>query len=333
MLSRSEYSKYWGKFGWDHNDSIKTGWWLRTGRNSGPADIFCAVGIQDGNYSNPNANGYGNTWNKAANASYYVRPTFYLTKDFLLNVKITDMGEKAAEAVRKVLTPEEFLQSDAGYTENDLLKLGLIERPKANNVSIQGRASVGAELKGSYQYSGEKTEDGTTYGFEISDDGETFTKISNDSVIKVTEAYNKKYVRFCVTPVNIDGVAGETYYSKAIKVSGTVSAAAESIEVTDSDGNAVFSLMNADKLKVKAKLKNYTSSAKNVWVMLYIYDKDGNMLDNRGVKVTVGANETVDNNKLSIQVPEYADGNYAKLIIWDGLLSMNPAQNTALIIQ
>ena len=60
---------------------------------------------------------------------------------------------------------------------------------------------------------------------------------------------------------------------------------------------------------------------------------DYSLYDTDYLKVTVGANETVDNNKLSIQVPEYADGNYAKLIIWDGLLSMNPAQNTALIIQ
>ena len=40
LLSRSEYSKYWGKFGWDNNESIRTSWWLRTGRNTGQSDVF-----------------------------------------------------------------------------------------------------------------------------------------------------------------------------------------------------------------------------------------------------------------------------------------------------
>ena len=334
LLSRSEYSKYWGKFGWDDNDSIKTAWWLRTGRNTGVGDVFCATGIQDGNYSNLSANGYANTWNKNANTSYFVRPTFYLTKDFLKNVKITDMGEKAAEGIRKVLTVEEFMAGNAGYTENELIKLGIIELPKAENVRISGKASVGAELNGSYSYVNGKIESGTVSGFEMSDspDGQ-FKKFADGAVCKLTSAQNKKYIRFFVTPCNEDGVTGETYYSDAVIVLGNASVSAESVKVTDEAGNIATSLSRATKLKVTAELVNYSSADKNAWIMVFVYDKDNKMIDNRGVKVNVPSEGRVINNKLSINLPEYAEGNYAKVIIWDGLLTMNSAQNTAFSIQ
>ncbi len=334
LLSRSEYSKYWGKFGWDNNDSIQTAWWLRTGRSSGVSDIFCGTGVKDGNYSNLSANGYGNTWNKSASASYYVRPTFYLTKDFLKNVKITQIGEKAAEAVRKVMTVDEFLESDAGYIESDLVKLGIIESPKAKNLKLDGKASVGSEIKGSYSYYGEKAEDGTLYGFEIADkENGDFKKLSDSDVYKITSSEKGKYIRFFVTPYNVDGVRGETYYSDVVKVIGEASVSAENVEVTDEKGNPATSLSRASELNVSVRLVNYASQAKDAWVMLYVYDADGNMLDNRGIKVNVPSGGTVTSNKLSIELPEYAEGNFAKLIIWDGLLTMNSAQNTAWIIQ
>ena len=67
--------------------------------------------------------------------------------------------------------------------------------------------------------------------------------------------------------------------------------------------------------------------------MLFVYDKDGNVLENRGVQAPVAEKSSVVNKKLSVSLPEYADGNYAKLIIWDGLLTMNPAQNNAVVIR
>jgi len=118
-----------------------------------------------------------------------------------------------------------------------------------------------------------------------------------------------------------------------VKVIGDASVSAENVEVTDENGNPATSLSKASELNVSVRLVNYTSQTKDAWVMLYVYDADGNMLDNRGVKVNVPSGGTVTSNKLSIELPEYAEGSCAKLIIWDGLLTMNPAQNTALVIQ
>lgn len=333
LLSRSEYSKYWGKFGWDNNGNIKYGWWLRTGRNTGANDVFCGIGITDGNYSSVSANGYGNTWNKTANTSQSVRPTFYLTKDFLLNVKITEMGEKTAEALRKICTPAELMAGNAGYTENDLLKLGFIERPKAKNVAMTGKVSVGAKISGEYLYSGEKTEKNSVCGFEAADsiDG-AFSKIADGRSYTIGANNAGKYIRFFVTPVNEDGVSGDTVYSEAVKVVGTVSVAAGDVVITDEAGKAVTSLAGVNKLNVSVKLENYTSSEKLAWIMLFVYDSEGNMLDNRAVSARLGANESAVNKKLSIPLSGYSEGNYARLIIWDGLSSMNPAQNFAVTI-
>ena len=46
-----------------------------------------------------------------------------------------------------------------------------------------------------------------------------------------------------------------------------------------------------------------------------VYDAEGNMIDNRGIKINVPSGDYVRNNKLSITLPEYAEGNYAKLTL------------------
>ena len=334
LLSRSEYSKYWGKFGWDNNESIQIAWWLRTGRNTSASDIFRVLGVKEGNYSTPEMNGYGNTWNKEASAAHHIRPVFYLNKDFLLNVKITEMGEKAAEVIRNILTPEEFEQSPAGYTRNELLKLGIIEQPEADNVMIDGKAGVGAEVKGLYSYIGEKTEGDTISGFEISDkeDGE-FKKIADGTICGIAQAYEGKYIRFFVTPVNSENVKGKTYYSETVRVEKTVSISAEQLRITDKDGKVVSDLSGADKLNVSVKLINCTQESKKAWIMLFVYDANDDMLINRGVEVTLLPDSEKICESLSLSLPDYTEGNYAKLFIWDSLETMCSAQNRSVLIK
>lgn len=333
LMSRSEYSKYWGKFGWDPDESIKIAWWLRTGRNTGKNDIFRTLGVQEGNYSNESANGYGNTWNKEATSSQYIRPTFYLTKDLLLNVKITDMGEKAAEAVRNIMTVDEFLESPAGYTKNELIKLGIIEQPKAVNVAVDGKFSVGAQIKGSYSYVGEKAEGETVCGFEAEAEDGKFKKIADGKTFRITSNYAEKRIRFYVMPVTSEGTKGATYYSETYKVLGNAVVSSEKVRVTDKNGNAISDFSSADKLNVSVNLVNCTAEAQKVWVMLFVYDGNDRMLDNKGVEVTVSPDSELLYDKLSLQLPTYADGNYAKLFIWDGLETMGSAQNVSVLIK
>ena len=333
LMSRSEYSKYWGKFGWDPDESIKIAWWLRTGRNTGKTDIFRCLGVQEGNYSNESANGYGNTWNKEANSSQYIRPTFYLTRDFLSNVKITELGEKAAEAVRNILTVDEFLNCPAGYTKNELIKLGIIEQPKATNVAVDGKFSVGAQIKGSYSYVGEKTEGETVCGFEAEDKDGIFRKIADGKTFKITSAYAEKRIRFYVTPATSEGTKGTTYYSETYKVLGDVAVSAENIKVTDKNGNAISDFGSIDKLNVSVKLVNCTAELQKVWVMLFVYDQNDKMLSNKGAEVTVSPDSELLYDNLSLQLPTYAEGNYAKLFIWDGLETMGSAQNMSVLIK
>lgn len=333
LLSRSEYSKYWGRFGWDPKESIQTSWWLRSGRNTGVSDVFCGTGVKDGNFSNPAANGYGNTWNKAANASYYVRPTFYLNRDFALNVRITEAGAKAAAALSKMYTVEELLSCNAGYTENDLIKLGIIAVPKAENAKIRGLAAVGATIFGDYSYMG--TDEGTSKcGFEISaSKNGSYTAISNDGSVKLSAEHAGKYVRFFVVPINEKGYTGEKCSSEPLRVGKSAGLSAEEVIVTDESGKAAADIKNASELNVRIKLANCTGSACNAKAMLFVYDKDGSMLDNRGVSVNIPAGEKADINNLSLSLPSYSDGNYAKVIIWDGLTTMKSAQNYSVVIK
>lgn len=334
LLSRSEYSKYWGRFGWDNNDSIKTAWWLRTGRNTGASDVFCGTGIQDGNYANESANGYGNTWNKSADASYFVRPTFYLNRDFLLNAKVSGIGEKVAEAMRHLYSVEELLSANAGYTENDLVKLGIIQRPKADHVLIKGLAAVNAELTGSYLYNADKAEGNTRLGFEMSDTREGgYKNLANTATVKLPASAIGKYVRFYVTPVNTSGESGETVYSEPIKVFMTAKVAATDVRLTDSKGSSVTGLSETTKLNAAFTLTNYTTQTQKACAMLFVYDANHNMLDNRAVMVEVSVGGRVNCDTLSLPLPQYAPGNYAKLIIWDGMTTMSPAQNFAVTIQ
>ena len=88
-MSRSEYEKYWGKFGWDPDNTIKSGWWLRSGRGTGGTanTVFVALGTSN-SYPNESSNSWANTWDKNANSTgYYVRPTFWLGEDVFRNVK------------------------------------------------------------------------------------------------------------------------------------------------------------------------------------------------------------------------------------------------------
>ena len=244
------------------------------------------------------------------------------------------MGEKAAEAIRNIFTPDELTESAAGYTKSELIKLGIIEQPKAEKVTADGKFGVGAQIKGSYLYIGEKSEGETVCGFEAADteDGE-FKKITDGNLCSIVSGHEGKYIRFFVTPVNAEGIKGSTYYTKAYKVSGKASVSAEKIKVTDKNGKEISDLSSVDRMDVSVNLVNCTKSPKKAWVMLFVYDKDGKMLDNRGVSVTVDADSEKLCDSLSLQLLAYVDGNYAKLFIWDGLETMSSAQNGALIFK
>jgi hypothetical protein len=251
----------------------------------------------------------------------------------VLNVRVTEAGEKAAEAMRKMYTSEELLSCNAGYTENDLIKLGIIALPKADNVKISGLAAVGAEISGLYEYTG-SDEGNSKFGFEMSAEKDgSYISFSNAKRVKLSETQRGKYVRFFVTPVNTKGYEGETYYSDAVRVTGTAGAAAENVIVTDEKGQKAVDISSAESLNVQLTLVNYNEHAQKVWVMLFVYDAEGNMLDNRAVSAEIAAGGRKDIDGPSINLPAYSSGNYAKLIIWDGLTTMNSAQNCAVLIK
>ena len=148
LMSRSEYQKYWGKFGWDPDGNIKSGWWLRSSRpgsvGGGDNAVYTVMGVNS-NYPNPSADGWGNTHSKNANTGgYYIRPTFWLSEDVFRNVK-ADVNTMGSEVKEMILRRYEKSELQGLYSEAELGQIGyeiLIDLPqKYKNIYTKNEAA------------------------------------------------------------------------------------------------------------------------------------------------------------------------------------------------
>jgi len=148
LMSRPEYSKYWGKFGWDPNGLIKSGWWLRSSRpgsvGGGNNAMYTVRGISH-SYPNAGSNTWGNTHSDNANATgFYVRPTFWLTEDVFRNVK-ADVNTMGSEVKEMILRRYEKSELQGLYSEAELRQIGyeiLIDLPqKYKNIYTKDEAA------------------------------------------------------------------------------------------------------------------------------------------------------------------------------------------------
>ena len=216
LLSRSEYSKYWGRFGWDPNGDTKTaGWWLRSSRgegvNTATADrynAFVAMGSNEG-YPNEGSNGWANTWNKAtSSALYYMRPTYYISEDIFLNEKadIATMGDEVKQIFIERYTADELSRL---YSVDELKQIGF-EMSGATIVSDKTPVSALANL--SVDYTDDAAVDYEYRWFRSdSADGpfeESFG--TAESTYLVTTEDMHKYIKASVTPIYADSSRGET---------------------------------------------------------------------------------------------------------------------------
>ena len=214
LLSRSEYSKYWGKFGWDPNGDTKTaGWWLRTSRGNGVNNstdevynAFVAMGSNEG-YPNAGSNGWANTWNKSVSSNlYYLRPTFYLSEDIFRNEK-AEVKTMGAE-VKKIITERYTAQELSGiYTPDELKKIGF----DISDASIEAdTASIGAMTTLTAKY---EDDNAVSYKyqwtFSESADGE-FKDIYKQTgkTYFISNEDKGRYISVNITPVYADGSFG-----------------------------------------------------------------------------------------------------------------------------
>ena len=320
LLGKADFVKYFGKFGVG-GPTLVDRWWLRDSQGLantnetnqlGPFTVICEHNIVEGT---------GSTL-----VSNYVRPAFYLTENFFKTVKIDLMS--AGENVKKMLL-ERYGEATLLelYDGQELADAGMVSVPEVTEINLYGKVKAGNKISAEYTYYHEKNKaDATTdYGFEISASkgGSAEITVENVSEYTIPADAAGKYITYYVIPKDEIGITGKKIYSESALIGEAPEAAPTQTAITDSEGNAVESLATADELKISMTLNNTASDAKDVVVLCGIYDKDDNLLANCAEKVSIPAQSTALSEAVRVINPTYAEGNYAKIMIWDSLVEMN----------
>lgn len=312
LISKSEYVKYLGRFGWKSSDDLLGRWWGRTGRDIGRTTIGDVLtGCEEEN------NERGNMWNITANSEAYVRPVFYLDYDFFKDVKISDAGANVIKAIGDRYSVSELLDGDAGYTIDELIELGIITAPEISEISVDGNAFVNAVLKGEYTYSANHTEGDSTYGFEVSTDNINYidaAKGIKEYIVKPSDI--GKYIRFYCIPTDTDGISGTKAISRAIRITGTQDVTVDNMQINGT------SLAGLQQVAPTFTLTNNTESAKRAVCIIALYDKNNYItaMKTQDYQLTPGESKTENSFSLSTAG---ANAKYARVFVVDSLESMN----------
>lgn len=307
LISKSEYTKYLGVFGWNASDVWSEAWWGRTGRDSGRAtdgDILVTSQEENGEQ--------GNMWNNPATSEFHIRPIFYLNEDFFKNVKISDAGANVVSAIADRYTATELVSGGAGYTISELIDMGIVTAPEAKEISIGGCAAVNAALKGGYTYSSHSAEKGSVYGFEISDDDKSYTAVAT-GVLEYTVKENDsgKYIRFFCTPQDTDGVQGTKVTSRSVKISSEQDITVSGTKMTGSLSGGITPVFT---------LKNNSDAEKKAVCIIAAYDKNGYITAIKTKEYTLAAGEELTENSLSLKA---TGAKCARVFVVDSLEKMN----------
>lgn len=309
LISRSEYSKYLGVFGWNASDEVTDKWWGRTARDSGRStdgDILVTSQEENGEQ--------GNMWNVPASNEFSVRPVFYLDADFFKDVKISDAGANVVSAITDRYTASELVSGGAGYTISELIAMGIVTAPRIKEISIDGSAAVNAALKGSYTYSSHSAEGASVYGFEVSADGVSYsTAATGVSEYTVKETDSGKYVRFFCTPTDVDGVSGDKATSRSVKISTAQ-------DITVSGAVAQGSLSSS--VRPSFTLRNSSDAEKKAVCIIAAYDKNGYIVALETKEYTIAAGEEETENSFSLSLSGVG-AKYARVFVVDSLEKMN----------
>ena len=156
---------------------------------------------------------------------------FWISEDFFKNVKVDvdSLGTEVLTAVLNANENSESLLRDIGYTNGELVKMGVIEppvEPVASEISISVEKAVpGYPVKVDYKYSHkENKEQGDTkiYWYVSDSENGTYEKIqgAEGNEWPIWNVCEGRYIKAKVVPRTIDDIeASEDYFSEnAIKI-------------------------------------------------------------------------------------------------------------------
>ncbi len=206
LLSYSEWITYKNIIGSKDTQS----WWLRTPRgiNAEESDGFVV-----------NDDGGKAIIARSTNKTAEVRPVFYVSRDFIKDVKIDTekTGQRVKNLILKYFTASELYKS--GYTVSEIEQLGYETEAKITSASLSGGTQTGYPLTLSYESVGICSDIKITWQYASMKNG-NYTALTRDSVLDsdintytIKPEDRRKYVKCIITPVNADVDSGLSYYN------------------------------------------------------------------------------------------------------------------------
>lgn len=328
LLSVSEFLKYYAKAGYTASSNVgasSAAYWLTRSQQSSWVGTGTCLGI---NASSGDIEGL------VSSSEYMVRPSFYLSKDFFLNVKldVSTMGNAVKSALLGRYTEEELLKI---YSAAEIDEMKQVP-PTISAISVSGDARVNGTLTGAYVYDHmmDISEGESTYGFEISDtsDGD-YKSVSTGKTWTVTAAALGRYVKFWCQPQTSTGVQGTLYASDPVKIYSTANTNVTDVTFTNGSGKKISTIKGQTDLTPVVTISNPTASAKTVCIMTVLYDQANNVLASSVVSKSITAGATSVISEAALALPAYQSGSYAKVLVWDDLYDIDPELTTNAIIK
>ena len=357
LMSATEYDAYKNVIGTadlDADDS--TGWWGFMFRT--PLTMLSGESVESATY-NGYSPGYkrdfkdGNPTDDIRyacmpslnNAVYYMRPCFWLEKDFFADVHVDNAGEFVTA---EILNNYDYLDLIGTYTDEEIRLMGInvTEKPKNTVPSISNLKinHTGNKIEAAYTYNNGLADeynnrphissafgDNSTFVWYIcSSDGSNKKAIADatENTLTVTANESGKYICVEVTPANGLGDVGEKQSLVYFVPEGTNELKINGVRLKNQNNTEIFDIGDVQKataLTVSVDVENLTDVQKDITLILTVYDNDKKLI---GIQRTDLNSVEGNNGTLTLTTPSLnikgADAKSVKVMLWNNFVEVKP---------
>ena len=357
LMSATEYDAYKNVIGTadlDADDS--TGWWGFMFRT--PLTMLSGESVESATY-NGYSPGYkrdfkdGNPTNdiryacmpSLINAVYYMRPCFWLEKDFFADVHVDNAGEFVTAEISENY---DYLDLIGTYTDEEIRSMGIevTERPQNTVPSISNLKinHTGNKIEAAYTYNNGLADeynnrphissafgDNSTFVWYIcSSDGSNKKAIADatENTLTVTANESGKYICVEVTPANGLGDVGEKQSLVYFVPEGTNELKINGVRLKNQNNTEIFDIgdvQNATALTVSVDVENLTDVQKDITLILTVYDNDKKLI---GIQRTDLNSVEGNNGTLTLTTPSLnikgANAKSVKVMLWNNFDEVKP---------
>ncbi|MDY5229567.1 MAG: hypothetical protein SPH44_00400, partial [Eubacteriales bacterium] len=357
LMSATEYDAYKNVIGTadlDADDS--TGWWGFMFRT--PLTMLSGESVESATY-----NGYSPGYKRdfkdgnptddiryacmpsLKNAVYYMRPCFWLEKDFFADVHVDNAGEFVTAEISENY---DYLDLIGTYTDAEITSMGIevTERPQNTVPSISNLKinHTGNKIEAAYTYNNGLADeynnrphissafgDNSTFAWYIcSSDGSNKKAIADatENTLTVTANESGKYICVEVTPANGLGDAGEKQSLVYFVPEGTNELKINGVRLKNQNNTEIFDIgdvQNATALTVSVDVENLTDVQKDITLILTVYNNDKKLI---GIQRTDLNRVEGNNGTLTLTTPSLnikgVNAKSVKVMLWNNFDEVKP---------